>query len=98
MFYQKMAQGGIELRSTQPLCMESWVRFHFLRHRWIYNAREILVRTHMGRSIEVRIMFAFALAMALASGQLWAQSATVGIFANHSDVGTVLHPGSVDYD
>ena len=30
----------------------------------------------------------------------WAQStsAPVGIFETHSDVGTVLHPGSVDYD
>ncbi len=30
----------------------------------------------------------------------WAQSAEgrIGIFEDHSDVGTVLHPGSVDYD
>jgi TolB protein len=28
----------------------------------------------------------------------WAQSNAVGIFEGHSDVGTVLHPGSVDYD
>src|ERR1051325_11011531 len=27
-----------------------------------------------------------------------AQSVPVGIFEGHSDVGTVLHPGSVDYD
>jgi Tol biopolymer transport system component len=26
------------------------------------------------------------------------QTASVGIFENHSDVGTVLHPGSVEYD
>ena len=31
--------------------------------------------------------------------QLWSQSpGAVGIFENHSDVGTVLHAGSVDYD
>jgi TolB protein len=31
---------------------------------------------------------------------LWAQTSTVpvGIFAGHDDVGTVLHPGGVDYD
>ena len=31
---------------------------------------------------------------------LWAQSAgaPVGVFESHGDVGTVLHPGSVDYD
>jgi TolB protein len=28
----------------------------------------------------------------------WAQNNGVGIFEGHSDVGTVLHPGSVDYD
>lgn len=44
-----------------------------------------------------RIGCAF-LAMAFASCVVWAQSATVGVFENHGDVGTVLHPGSVDYD
>src|SRR5579872_1980763 len=38
------------------------------------------------------------LMMTLASGTAWAQSTTIGIFENQGDVGTVLHPGSVDYD
>ena len=29
---------------------------------------------------------------------VWAQNAPLGIFEAHTDVGTVLHPGSVDYD
>jgi TolB protein len=34
-----------------------------------------------------------------APGQCWSQdNTTVGIFESHGDVGTVLHPGSVDYD
>src|SRR5579859_7061035 len=32
------------------------------------------------------------------TGAMQAQSASVGIFEGHSDVGTVLHPGSIDYD
>jgi len=36
----------------------------------------------------------------LTCSRAWAQSAEgrIGIFEDHSDVGTVLHPGSVDYD
>jgi len=44
-----------------------------------------------------RIGCAF-LVMVVASGAVWAQSTTVGVFENHGDVGTVLHPGSVDYN
>jgi hypothetical protein len=32
------------------------------------------------------------------AAQLFGQSASLGIFEDHSDVGTVLHAGSVDYD
>ena len=36
----------------------------------------------------------------LTCSHAWAQAAEgrIGIFEDHSDVGTVLHPGSVDYD
>lgn len=50
-------------------------------------------------SAEVGITIGCAfLVVALAFVPLWTQSARVGIFENHSDVGTVLHPGSVAYD
>jgi TolB protein len=47
-----------------------------------------------------------ALAMALgcclfvvmADGGLWASPPSSGVFENHSDVGTVLHPGNLQYD
>lgn len=51
-----------------------------------------------------RTMFLPALAMisllvCAAPSDSWAQSAaSLGIFENHTDVGTVLHPGSVVYD
>ena len=38
------------------------------------------------------------LLMVFALVQANAQSSSVGVFENHSDVGTVLHPGSVEYD
>ena len=36
--------------------------------------------------------------VALSLGQANAQSTAVGIFENHNDVGTVLHPGAVEFD
>ena len=41
-----------------------------------------------------------ACTFSLLGGRVWAQNANaqVGIFEGRSDVGTVLHPGSVDYD
>jgi TolB protein len=38
--------------------------------------------------------------VALVPGCLWAQgsASSIGIFDSHADVGTVLHPGSVDFD
>lgn len=38
------------------------------------------------------------LMIACASVQAYGQSSSAGIFENHGDVGTVLHPGSVEYD
>jgi TolB protein len=43
------------------------------------------------------ILWVALLAVSL-SRPSWAQNNAVGIFEGHSDVGTVLHPGSVDYD
>ncbi|HEY6371289.1 MAG TPA: hypothetical protein VIX37_11975 [Candidatus Sulfotelmatobacter sp.] len=36
--------------------------------------------------------------VALMGSLVWTQSATVGIFETHGDVGTVLHAGSVEYE
>jgi TolB protein len=38
------------------------------------------------------------LLVSAAPGLLAAQVATAGLFEDHGDVGTVLHPGSLDYD
>jgi TolB protein len=55
------------------------------------------------RSFLARALITSALMISISgviAGAAWAQSATspVGIFESHSDVGAVLHPGSVDYD
>jgi Tol biopolymer transport system component len=36
--------------------------------------------------------------VAVVGGTAWTQAAPLGLFEGHSDVGTVLHPGSVEYD
>ena len=35
---------------------------------------------------------------ALGSSALWASAAPTGVFENHADVGSVLHPGTLEYD
>jgi len=38
------------------------------------------------------------LLISLSWGQAYGQSSAVGVFESHNDVGTVLHPGAVDFD
>lgn len=51
------------------------------------------------RSLALAILF-FTSSMTTAAVRLWAQNSQpdLGIFEAHTDVGTVLHPGSVVYD
>src|SRR5690348_11053324 len=71
------------------------------RRHSIYNAPEIqkriLMRTYMSR-LFFRVLSGFGFVLMALAVQSYAQSSSVGIFENHGDVGTVLHPGSVDYD
>jgi hypothetical protein len=52
------------------------------------------------RNTGLILCLCMAFLFSAASGRLAAQAAAgpVGIFESHADVGTVLHPGSVDYD
>ena len=35
---------------------------------------------------------------ALCSSNLWASAAPTGVFESHADVGSILHPGTLEYD
>ncbi len=50
------------------------------------------------RSLRIFMLVALLSCVVTLAGPARAQSAPVGIFEGHSDVGTVLHAGSVDYD
>ena len=52
------------------------------------------------RQIVSQSLLFVSLLTAYQGNLLWAQpaAAQIGIFENHADVGTVLHPGSADYD
>src|ERR1051325_5684129 len=47
-----------------------------------------------------RLLFVLVLSCIMGPASLWPQNAraSLGLFEDHSDVGTVLHAGSVDYD
>jgi TolB protein len=65
--------------------------------------REIIPRQFGGLMRQLQIFLITAIVncyLLVFTGGMQAQSAasTVGIFEGHSDVGAVLHPGSVDYD
>ena len=47
------------------------------------------------RRLQILLLVA---SVTVCAGRVWAQGAKVGIFEDHSDVGTVVHAGSVDYD
>ena len=84
--------GGAKEKPRHTLRLIVDIRFTMLPER----QKRILMRTYMSRLFfRVRVGIVFLL-VAFAV-QSYAQS-SVGIFENHSDVGTVLHPGSVDYD
>ncbi len=57
--------------------------------RFFFRVRNLGVRS---------LIICVFLLVAFSGGQVHAQSSSVGIFESHGDVGTVLHPGSVDYD
>ena len=62
--------------------------------RLLFRVRNLGVRSFCARGWTgcAFLLMVFALVQANA------QSSSVGVFENHGDVGTVLHPGSVDYD
>src|SRR5579859_5876529 len=68
----------------------------------IYNAAGH--RAHRGATFMRRLQLLFTVAtlswcLAISTVRIWAQNpAAVGTFEDHTDVGTVLHPGSVNYD
>jgi TolB protein len=57
-----------------------------------------LLERHTMFPSSVLIKFAISAALILTPAMLLAQSHPVGIFTDHQDVGTVLHPGSAIYD
>jgi len=50
------------------------------------------------RTLLVIAVIGVTFSLFLPGDRAWSQTASVGIFDGHGDVGTVLHPGSVEYD
>src|SRR5579864_2366120 len=103
-----------ERRHSPPLaslCMTTFPSMEVIRFTMLAELRkQFFMRTSMSRLFSrVRRLcvrsagargwagYAFVL-IAFAWMPANAQSNSVGIFESHGDVGTVLHPGSVDYD
>jgi TolB protein len=50
------------------------------------------------RATAVLLALKWCLFAALSSSNLWASAPPTGLFESHADVGSVLHPGSLEYD
>src|SRR3974377_2238945 len=69
---------------------ESQRQFMRTRMRKLFSGRQAFGARNWAACVVLLMAFSWSHANA--------QSSPVGIFENHSDVGTVLHSGSVDYD
>src|SRR6202140_1434334 len=50
------------------------------------------------RATAVLLTLSWCSFAALSSSNLWASAAPTGVFESHADVGSVLHPGTLEYD
>jgi hypothetical protein len=53
----------------------------------------------MGKRVAATLLaLSWCLFALLGSSNLWASAVPTGLFENHADVGSVLHPGTLEYD